>query len=207
MRKPGNSVAASSAVRVPYLSYASLIALGMLPTALVTQYYAILPHRLVVQWETMSKITVIGTRPATVLMVANIAAAIALIGTAIAVWQHRALSELQMRRPFFGLNAAQVVAINLLCAMIVSDALGLQLRIKPMIAPAMAAALFAAGMLAWRIHQGNASKAARAAAFVLLAGAVALLAAAAVSSNSVVGYFASALAALAMAAVALPARG
>jgi hypothetical protein len=207
MRKPGNSVAAPAAVRVPYLSYASLIALGMLPTALVTQYYAILPHRLVVQWETMSKITVIGTRPATVLMVANIAAAIALIGTAIAVWQHRMLSELGMRRPFFGLNAAQVVAINLLCAMIVSDALGLQLRIKPAIAPAMAVALFAAGMLAWRIHQGNASKTARAAAFVLLAGAVLFLAAAAVSSHSVVGYFASALAVLAMAAVALPERG
>lgn len=199
-------MAAGAAARYPFFSYAALIALGLVPTALVTQHYAILPHRLVIQWETMSKITVIGTRPATVLMIANVAAGIGVLASAIAMWQHRTLSELQMRRPFLGLNFAQVVAINLVCAMIVSDALGHQLRIKPAIAPAMAVALFAAAVLAWRIHAAQANGLARSAAFVLGTFAVALLAWAAYATNAVVGYFASALAVLAMTAIALPAR-
>jgi hypothetical protein len=140
-------------------------------------------------------VTVIGTRPATVLMIANFAAVVALSAIALAIWQQRTLLELGMRRTFLALNLAQIVSINLVCAMLVSDALGLQLKIKPMIPPAMAVLLFAAGVLCWRIDRSRKSVAARSAAFVLIAAA---------AVNAAVGYFASALAVLAMVAVALP---
>ena len=193
-----------TSARPPLFTYAMMVALGALPTALVMQYYAILPRRLVIQWDAFGNVTVIGTRPGTVLMVANAAALIALTAVAVALWQNRALMELGMRRAFLALNLAQVVAINLLCAMLVSDALGLMLRIKPMIPPAMAVVLFAAGVLCWRIDRGQANTFARLAAFALIGGAVVLLAFSAVAVNAVVGYFASALAVLAIAAVALP---
>ena len=52
-----------------------------------------------------------------------------------------------------GLNLAQIVAINLTCTMVVTEALGLQLTIKPAIAPAMAVLLFAAAVLFRRMDQ------------------------------------------------------
>lgn len=197
----------AGAARQPFFSYAVLIALGLLPTALVTQYYGILPHRLVVQWDTLGNVTVIGTRPSTVLMIANVAAVIALTAIAVSLWQHRTLFALGMRRAFLALNLAQIVVINLVCAMIVSDALGLQLAIKPMVPPAMAVLLFAAGMLCRRVHQSAPNGLARAAAILLVILALGLLAFSATAVNTVVGYFASALALLAMAAVALPQEG
>jgi hypothetical protein len=203
--KPGdrNPVAAGG-TRQPLLSYLALIALGLVPTALVSQYYGILPQRLVIQWDTFGNITVIGTRPRTVLMIANVAAVVALTATAVSVWQHRMLLQLGMRRAFLGLNLAQIVAINLACAMLVSDALGMRLTIKPMIPPAMAVLLFAAGVLFWRLHRSEANAVARAAAVALIGAAFVLLAFSAVAVNAVVGYFASAIALLAMAALALP---
>jgi hypothetical protein len=201
-RKPAASRVA--ATRQPFFSYALMIALGLVPTALVSQYYGILPHRLVVQWDTFGNITVIGTRPRIVLMIANVAAVIALTAAAVSIWQHRTLFQLGMRRAFIGLNLAQIVAINLVCAMIVSDALGLQLRIKPAIPPAMAVLLFAAGILCWRMHQGQPNAVARFAAFALIGLSLLLLAFSAVAMNAVVGYFAAAVALLAMLALALP---
>lgn len=194
---------AAGATRQPLLSYAAIIALGLVPTALVTQYYGILPQRLVIQWDTFGNITVIGTRPRTVLMIANVAAVVALTATAVSIWQHRTLLQLGMRRAFLGLNLAQIVAINLVCAMLVSDALGLQLKIKPMVPPAMAVLLFAAGILCWRMHQSQANALARAAAVALIGAALVLLSFSAIAANAVVGYFASAIALLAMAALAL----
>jgi hypothetical protein len=181
-----------------------MIALGAAPTALVSRYYAILPQRLVIQWDAFGNITVIGTRSATVLMIANVAAVVALSAIALSLWQNRAMLELGVRRAFLGLNLAQIVAINLVCAMLVSDALGLQLKIKPMVSPAMAVVLFAAGVLSWRIDRNQRSAVARAAAFVLVGAAIVLLVLSAAAANAVVGYFASALAVLAMVAVALP---
>jgi hypothetical protein len=195
---------AALGTRQPLLSYLAIIALGLVPTALVSQYYGILPQRLVIQWDTFGNITVIGTRPRTVLMIANIAAVVALTAVAVSVWQHRALFQLGMRRAYLGLNLAQIVAINLVCAMLVSDALGMRLTIKPMVPPAMAVLLFAAGILCWRIFQRDANVLARAAAVVLIGAAVVLLVFSAAAVNAVVGYFASALALLAMAALALP---
>lgn len=193
-----------TSTRPPLFSYVVMVALGAMPTALVMHYYAILPRRLVIQWDAFGNVTVIGTRPGTVLMVANAAALIALTAVVVALWQNRALVELGMRRAFMALNLAQIVAINMLCAMLVSDALGLLLKIKPMIPPAMAVVLFAAGTLCWRLGRGQANTFVRMAAFALIGGAVALLAFSAVAVNAVVGYFASALAVLAMVAVALP---
>ena len=195
---------AAGGTRQPLLSYLAIIALGLVPTALVSQYYGILPQRLVIQWDTFGNITVIGTRPRTVLMIANVAAVVALTATAVSIWQHRTLLQLGMRRAFLGLNLAQIVAINLVCAMLVSDALGMRLTIKPMIPPAMAVLLFAAGVLFWRLHQSRADAVARAAAVALIGAAFVLLAFSAVAVNAVVGYFASAIALLAMAALALP---
>jgi hypothetical protein len=194
---------AGSGVRQPLLSYLAIIVLGLVPTALVTQYYGILPQRLVIQWDTFGNITVIGTKPRTVLMIANIAAVAALTAIAVSVWQQRPLVQLGMRRAFLGLNLAQIVAINLVCAMIVTDALGLRLKIKPMIPPAMAVLLFAAGVLCWRMYQSGAGTLARTAAIVLVGASLVLLAFSAVAVNAVVGYFASAIALLLMAAVAL----
>jgi hypothetical protein len=195
---------AGSGVRQPLLTYLAIIVLGLVPTALVTQYYGILPQRLVIQWDTFGNITVIGTKPRTVLMIANIAAVAALTAIAVSVWQQRTLVQLGMRRAFLGLNVAQIVAINLVCAMIVTDALGLRLKIKPMVPPAMAVLLFAAGILCWRMYQSGAGALARAAAVVLVGASLVLLAFSAIAVNAVVGYFASAIALLAMAAIALP---
>jgi hypothetical protein len=193
--------------RQPFLTYLLMILLGIVPTALITHYYGVLPQRLVYQWDTFGNITVIGTRPRTVLMMANVAAVVALAGAAVSIWQHRTLFQMGMRRAFIGLNLAQIVAINLVCAMIVSDALGLQLMIKPAIPPAMAVLLFAAGILCWRMNQGQPSTLARMAAFALIGVALVVLGFSAVAMNAVVGYFAAAFALLAMVALALPQDG
>lgn len=183
-----------------------MLALGILPTALVTRYYGVLPNRFVIQWDTFGNTTVIGTRPSTVLMIANIGAVLALTATAIAIWQHRALLALRMRRAYLGLSIAQLVAINLTCAMIVGEALGLQLKIKPMVPPAMAVLLFAAGILCRRIDQSQNNRLARIAAIAFAAGGILFLALSAIAMNAVVGYYASALAMVAMVALALPQR-
>ena len=195
---------AGGGARQPLVSYLVIIVLGLVPTALVSHYYGILPQRLVIQWDTFGNITVIGTKPRTVLMIANVAAVVALSATAISIWQHGTLVQLGMRRAFLALNMAQIVAIGLVCAMIVSDALGLRLKIKPMVPPAMAALLFAAGILCWRMHESGAGAIARAAAVMLIGAALVLLVFSAVAVNAVVGYFASAIALLAMVAIALP---
>jgi hypothetical protein len=137
-------------------------------------------------------------------MIANAAALIALVATAVAIWQHAALVALKARRAFIGLNLAQLVVINLTCAMIVTQALGLDLTIKPMIAPAMAVLLFSAGVLCWRMRQGPRTAVAQGAAIVFAAASVLFLAVSAIAANEVVGYYASAIAVLAMTALALP---
>src|SRR6185295_2981686 len=105
-----------------------MLVFGFLPTALVTRYYHVLPRRLVIQWDMFGNTTIIATRASTVLMIANVAAVIALAAIAVAMWQHRSLIALGMRRAFLALNLAQITVINLTCAMLVSDALGLQLK-------------------------------------------------------------------------------
>ena len=190
--------------RQPLGSYAAILALGFLPTVLVTPYYDVLPRRMVMQWDTFGNITVIGTRSATVLMIAHTAAAIAVICLAVSIWQRRALVEMGMRRAFLALNLAQIVAINLTCAMIVSDALGLQLTIKPMVPPALALVLFSAGILFRRADQSRASPPARGAAIVFVLAGLLLLGSSAVANGTAVAYYVSALGVLAMTAVALP---
>lgn len=177
-----------------------MAALGAVPTALVTQYYGVLPQRLVLQWDTFGNITVIGTRPGTVLTIAHVAGLVALTGIVVTLFQNRTLVALGLRRAFLALNLAQIVAINLVCAMLVNDALGLRLKIKPMIAPAMAVLLFAGGVLFWRMQSGFA----RAVGGVLMAFGLLMLVVSAVAADAIVGYFASALALLAMTAIALP---
>ncbi len=194
--------AASS--RQPIGSYATMLALGLLPTALVTRYYDVLPNRLVIQWDSFGNTTFIGTRSSTALMIANVAAVVALVGIAVAVWQQRTLVTLGIRRAFLALNLAQIVAINLTCAMLVSDALGLQLAIKPMIPPAMAVLLFAAGVLCWRVDRAPGRSLTRVLAVALGSAGVLFLALCAITVNAAVGYYASAFALLAMVALALP---
>jgi hypothetical protein len=137
-------------------------------------------------------------------MIANVAAVIALTAIAVAIWQHRALVALGARRAFLGLNIAQIVAINLTCAMIVSDALGLQLTIKPTIPPAMAVLLFAGAVLFWRVDQARGTAFSRGMTVALAVAAVGVLSFSAIALNAAVGYYASAFAVLAMIAVALP---
>lgn len=196
-------MATPAAVKQPWPAYLALVVLGAAPLALVTRYYGVLPNRLVVQWDTFGNTTVIGTRPASVLMIANIAAVVALVAIAVSIWQNRALVAIGARRAFLALNIAQIVVIGLTCAMIVSDALGLHLAIRPAIAPVMAVLLFAGAVLCYRASaQGDGLG--RIAAYALAIGAIGLLGFAAIAANAVVGYYASAFALLAMAALALP---
>ena len=204
MPKPAANAAPASA-KQPLVGYATLIALGLFPTALVTRYYDILPNRVVIRWDMFGNTTIIGTRSYTLLMIANLATVTALIAIAIAIWQHRQLIALGARRAFLGLNLAQIVAINLTCAMVVTDALGLQLTIKPAIAPAMAVLVFAAAVLFRRMDQPPGRGLLRVAWIVCGAAAVLLLVLSAVAANAAVGYYASAFAVLAMVALALPA--
>lgn len=199
------ALTSSSAPRQPLIAYAVLLALGVAPTLFVTQHYGVLPNRLVVQWDMFGNLTFIGTRARSVLMVANAAALIAFTSVAVAIWQNKALVALGLRRAYVAASLAQVVAINLTCGMIVTDALGYGLTLKPTIPPAMAVLVFACGMLVWRLDQG-ASRLARGVAIVLLAGGPALLAFSAIAAGAVVGYYASAFALLAMVAIVLPAK-
>lgn len=183
-----------------------MIVLGFAPVALVLQFYNVLPNRTVIRWDLFGNTTILGTRPATVLAMASAGAVISVCAVVIGVWQNRTMAGMGLRRPYLALNLAQVGAIALTCCMIVSDALGLQFKIKPMIPPVMAVLVFAAGTLLWRL---DASKpgALRWVAELLLASAVGLLGFSAIAMKAVVGYYASALALLAMVAVALPERG
>ena len=63
----------------PWFSYVLMIVLGLIPTALVTHFYEHLPNRMVIQWDLLGRMTVVGTRASTVLMVANFAAVAGLV--------------------------------------------------------------------------------------------------------------------------------
>jgi len=197
---------AARGTRQPLISYAVMTVLGFTPIALVMRFYDVLPNRLVARWDAFGNVTVIGTRPGTILMVADIAALIALTAIAISIWQQKTLVTLDMRRAYLALNLSQLAVINLVSAMIVSDALGFGLTLKPTVPPAMAVLIFSAGLLCRRMDQARPSAWARAASVALLAAGPLFLAFSAVAANAIVGYYASAVAAVAMAAVALPGR-
>jgi hypothetical protein len=182
-----------------------MLVLGFVPVALVLQFYRVLPNRTVIQWDLFGNTTIIGTRPMTVLTIAGVGAAIAFLAVSIGAWQNKAMSAMGLRRAYLALNLAQLGAIALTCSMIVSEALGLQLKIKPMIPPVMAVVVFSAGVLFWRLDAQK-SGGLRWLALILLSGAWGLLALSAIAVNAVVGYYASAFAVLAMIAVALPER-
>lgn len=192
-------------MRHPLGTYLATIVLGFAPVALVLHFYPVLPNRTVIRWDLFGNTTIIGTRPASVLMIASLGAAIAVLSVLLAAWQHKTMRAMGLRRPYLALSLAQVGGIALTCVMIVSDALGLQLKIKPMIPPVMAVLVFAAGVLLLRV-EGAKPGALRWFGLVLIAAALGLLAFSAIAADAVVGYYASALALLAMVAVALPQR-
>jgi hypothetical protein len=101
---------------------------------------------------------------------------------------------------------SQIVAINLTCIMLVTQSLGYNLTIKPMIAPAMAVLLFASGVLFWRAEGLATLSLTRLLGVVFMMGGLVLLGLNAFASPHVVGYYASAFALLMMAAAAIPAR-
>ena len=193
--------------RYPWTSTALMIVLGFVPLALVTHYYGVLPNRMVIQWDVLGRLTVIGTRASTVLFVANVAAVAGLAGSVLAFWQHKALSETGTLRGYLALNFAQIVAINLTCIMLVSDALGMGLTIKPMIPPVMAVLLFAAGVLFWKIDAGARTGVVRFVAGLIALSGLIVLALNAFVANQVVGHYASAFALLVMVALVLPDKG
>lgn len=181
-----------------------LLALGILPSLLVAHYYGVIPHRIVIQWDAFGNTTVIGTRSRTVFLVANLATAMAVLGVVFTAWQNGALLKLGARRAFLGIYFAQIVAIDLTCISIVTDALGAGLKLKPTVPPAMAVALFAGGVLCWRLDRSQRNLFARAAAVAAAVFSLTLLGFSAIAVNAVVGYYASAFALLAMLALALP---
>lgn len=181
-----------------------MVLLGLVPTALVTYYYDHLPNRMVIQWDLLGRMTVIGTRASTVLLVANFAAIAGLAGTLLAFALHRAFQAIDGLRAFVMLNIAQIVAINLTCVMIVTESLGFNLTIKPMIPPAMAVLLFAAGVLLWRLEQGRVMSVVRFFGGALMMVGVVLLILSALLAHQVVGYYASAFGLLMMIAAVLP---
>jgi hypothetical protein len=190
----------------PVFTSALMVVLGLVPTVLVSHYYDVLPNRMVIVWEFADRMTVTGTRARTVLGLAHFAAVVGVAGSVLALWQHKALAAVNALRPFLILNMSQIVAINLTCLMLVTQALGLKLLIKPMIPPAMAVLLCAAGVLCWRVEGVRGVTGLRALGAVLCAGALGLLGLNGFASPHVVSYYASALALLAMAAAALPSR-
>lgn len=192
--------------KAPIFSCIVMVILGLAPTVLVTQYHDIIPNRTVIQWDVLGRMTVIGTRASSVLLVANFAALAGLAGAFLALWRHQALAAANSLRPFLILNLSQIVAINLTCIMLVTQALGLKLAIKPMIPPAMAVLLFAAGVLLWRAEGVQRFSLTRLVGVVLAAAGFGLLVLNGFASSQVVGYYATAFALLAMAAAALPAR-
>lgn len=192
--------------KAPVFSCIVMVILGLAPTILVTQHYDIIPNRTVIQWDVLGRMTVIGTRASSVLLVANFAALAGLAGAFLALWRHQALAAANSLRPFLILNLSQIVAINLTCIMLVTQALGLKLAIKPMIPPAMAVLLFAAGVLLWRAEGVQRFSLTRLVGVVLAAAGFGLLVLNGFASSQVVGYYATAFALLAMAAAALPAR-
>jgi hypothetical protein len=179
-----------------------MILLGAAPVPLVLRYYNVLSNRTVIQWDMFGNTTIIGTRPSTVLAIAIASCVIALTAVLIALLQHRALVELGLRRAYLMLNFAQVVVLGLTCLMVVTEAIGLKFTLKPMIGPAMSVLLAAGSVLCWRLGQ----RAGRAVSILLAIAAVGLLVLGAIAANVVVGYYAAALALLAMIAVALPDR-
>ena len=192
--------------KAPVFSCIVMVILGLAPTILVTQHYDIIPNRTVIQWDVLGRMTVIGTRASSVLLVAKFAALAGLAGAFLALWRHQALAAANSLRPFLILNLSQIVAINLTCIMLVTQALGLKLAIKPMIPPAMAVLLFAAGVLLWRAEGVQRFSLTRLVGVVLAAAGFGLLVLNGFASSQVVGYYATAFALLAMAAAALPAR-
>lgn len=192
--------------KAPYFSCIVMVLLGIAPTALVTQYYDIIPNRTVIQWDVLGRMTVIGTRASSVLLVANFAAVAGLAGAFLALWRHEALSAANSLRAFLILNMSQIVAINLTCIMLVTQALGLKLAIKPMIPPAVAVLLFSAGVLLWRAEGIKGASLTRLLGAAVAAAGGGLLVFNGFASPQVVGYYASAFALLAMAAAAIPAR-
>ncbi len=192
--------------KAPVFTCIVTIVLGIAPTALVSQYYDIIPNRTVIQWDILGRMTVIGTRASSVLMVANFAAVAGLVGAFLALWRYRALAAADCLRPFLILNLSQIVAINLTCVMLVTQALGLKLAIKPMIPPAMAVLLFSAGVLLWRAEGVKGLSLTRLLGVILATGAAGLLVFNGFASPQVVSYYATAFALLAMAAAAIPAR-
>ncbi len=192
--------------KAPVFTSLVMIALGLVPTALVTHYFDVIPNRTVIQWDMLGRMTVIGTRASTVLLVANFAAVAGLAGAFLALWKHRSLALADCLRPFLILNFSQIVVITLTCVMIVTQALGLKLAIKPMIPPAVAVLLFAAGMLLWRAEGLERLSVMRLLGAAFAGAGVALLVLNGFASPQVVGYYATAFAVLAMAAAAIPAR-
>lgn len=192
--------------KYPIVSYVVMIVLGLVPTAIVTHYYGVLPNRMVIQWDLLGRMTVIGTRASTVLMIANIAAVAGFAGSLLAFWQHRALVAVDGLRAFLALNIAQIVAINLTCGMIITEALGMHLTIKPIIPPAMSVVLFAAGTLCQRADPAPGFSLGQGFGWLLMAAGVAMLLFSAIVANEVIGYYASAFGFLTMVALILPSR-
>lgn len=203
---PPSTVLVAAMRSYPIASYVLMIVLGAVPTALVTHYYGVLPNRMVIQWDMFGRMTVIGTRASTVLLIANFAAVAGLAGSVLAFWQHRALVSFGALQAFLAMSLSQIVAINLTCAMIVTDALGMHLMIKPMIPAAMAVLLFAAGILCWRMGKAGSANAGLVAGGALVAIALGGLVFSALATNQIVGYYVSAFALLTMLALALPSR-
>jgi hypothetical protein len=192
--------------KYPLFSYLAMIVLGLVPTALVTYYYGDLPNRMVIQWDTLGRMTVIGTRASTVLMVANFAAVAGIAGSVLAFALHRSFVAIDGLRAFVMLNMAQIVAINLTCVMIVTESIGYNLTIKPMIPPAMSLLLFSGGVLLWRVEQGKVMGVGRFCGAALMIAGVGLLMISALLAHQIVGYYASAFAVLMMIAAALPSQ-
>ena len=83
--------------KAPIFSCIVMVILGLAPTVLVTQYQDIIPNRTVIQWDVLGRMTVIGTRASSVLLVANFAALAGLAGAFLALWRHQALAAANSR--------------------------------------------------------------------------------------------------------------
>lgn len=161
----------------PVSAYLALLILGFLPPLGVGLFYDDLPNRLVVQWDGLGQLTVIGTRASSVMTIAVASAVIGVIAVLLAALFNNALSSSRMRSLFLGLNAAQIVTIGLTCLALVSEALGYGVAARAAVPPAASVLLFACALMFWRASS-NVRETNGAAATVFTLGACMFLTAA-----------------------------
>jgi hypothetical protein len=193
----------------PVSAYLLLVILGFVPLILVSLFYDDLPHRLVVQWSA-GGLTITGTRARSAMAAAVACAAIAVFAVIISAIQNKSLTASGIRRLFLALNFAQVLTIGLTVLMLVTEALGFEIRMRDLVPPSAALLLAIAALLCLRVSAISSTAAMGAvfglAGWLFLAGAIAVCVLAGLFIGTPLTFAAIGVALLIALALAVPER-